>query len=270
MPLFTILGTIVLLGGWLGFTGDAHADVCRRTPWGIDCGYSGRSTSTTVVDRGGSRPPLRYLATSSGRCWYWSRYPPGLDSWDSANDHAIIFTRFRLPRCRGRSAPAPRIIASERAWQVFRSFPLDRPDFHLRPEVGITNLPSLLRLHRPEDFEHSERLPDGRILEVEASVRRVWIAWGDGAPVTGVTLREALRPNRVRHTYGLKTCPADYRTGHIDGGKCHPHLEAYPVTVTFEWRGRYRDGRSWREIGTIDRAAVIHYDVDEVLGVLDG
>ena len=61
------------------------------TPTGIDCSAEG--TSSTSGGTPGTTipaPPLRYLATTEhpedGLCWFWSPYPPGLDSWDPAND----------------------------------------------------------------------------------------------------------------------------------------------------------------------------------------
>jgi hypothetical protein len=245
----------------------AADDGCRPVPDGIECDFSGTTTSTTA--RGGSLPPLRYLAISGGVCWYWSRYPPGLDSWDSANDQAIILTRFRLPECQGRPSLPPVVVTSERAWEIFRAFPLAAPVFHLSPSTGITNLPSRLHLSPSRRFTHRERLPDDRLLEVEAVVDLVWIEWGDDTPIQGIAAPGAFGdPGPISHAFALKTCPLDYRSEHLDGSKCHPTLEAYRVTVTFEWRGRYRTGGAWQEIGTIDRAATVAHDVDEVLGVL--
>jgi hypothetical protein len=214
---------------------------------------------------------LRYLATQSGRCWFWSRHPPGFDSWDSAYDQPIIFTRWRLPECRGRPAPAVVVVvdASKRAWAVFRAFPLDPPAFHLTPVTGITNLPSRLHLEPPRRFRHSETLPDGRRLEVEATVETVWTEWSDGTPSVGYRVATAVGdPGAVRHTYRLKTCSADYRISHLDGPKCHPSLDRYPVTITYRWSARYRAGGDWVGLGSIDRPGSTRYDVDEGLGIL--
>ncbi len=249
--------------------GTAAADGCRPTPDGISCSFGGSIGSSSARPVPGNQPPLRYLATTGGACWYWSRHRPGLDSWDSANDQAIILTRLHLPRCRRRTAPAVVIDASARAWRIFRSFPLDAPSFRLSPDVGITNLPARLHLEPPGALAHRETLPDGRRLEVAAQVTAVWIDWSDGSPPTGVPAASAIGdPGTVRHSYALKTCPAEYRSEHLDGPKCHPELERYPVVVTFEWTGRYRTGGTWLLLGTIDRTGILPYDVDEVLGVL--
>jgi hypothetical protein len=37
--------------------------------------------------------------------------------------------------------------------------------------------------------------------------------------------------------------------------------------VTHVWQGRYRTGGSWTVLGTIPRAAIVFYDVDEVYGL---
>ena len=77
---------------------------CVITPTGIDCSAEG--TSSTSGGTPGTTipaPPLRYLATTEhpddGLCWFWSPYPPGLDSWDPANDMEILWTRWALPEC---------------------------------------------------------------------------------------------------------------------------------------------------------------------------
>jgi len=139
----------------------------------------------------------------------------------------------------------------------------------MSPTVGITNLPSRLHLDPPRTFTHSERLPDGRRLDVNARVATVWIQWSDGSPTLGSGLSAAVGdPGAVRHTYALKSCPPSYRSSHLDGPKCHPIHERYPITVTFEWKAQYRAGGSWIGLGSIDRATTRRYDVDEVLGVL--
>lgn len=261
--LFVVASPVLLTTG-----SAAASNGCVATPTGIQCAYGGTTTSTSHAP-GPTLPPLRYLATSGGVCWYWSRYPPGLDSWNSANDQAIILTRFRLPECRRRPSLPPVVVTSERAWEIFRAFPLDPPDARLSPAIGITNLPSRLHVEPTRTFTHTETLPDNRRLEVEATVAMVWVSWGDATPTQGMAPPGPYGdPGPLRHTYALKTCPPDYRTGHLDGPKCHPTLDRYPVTVTFEWRGRYRTGTDWIAIGTIDRATTLHHDVDEVLGVL--
>jgi len=144
---------------------------CVTTPTGIECDYSGSTTSTMTA----TTPPLRYLVTANdpvvGPCWYWSPYPPGLDSWDSANDAAIINTRWALPACPTETASTTTTTTST-AWEVFRSFDLSRPSPVLRPVVGITNLPTLLGVDRPLALSHDELLPDGNLLQVRADVER--------------------------------------------------------------------------------------------------
>jgi len=245
----------------------AHADSgCVTTPTGIDCGYSGATTSTTTV----TLPPLRYLATSDdpvvGPCWYWSRWPPGFDSWDSAYDAAIINTRFALPACPASPGTTTTTVATA-AWEIFRSFRLARPSFSLRPAVGITNLPSRLDVVRPQPLSHREVLPDGRVLEVHADLQTVWVDWGDGTPPAGYPAASVFDGD-ASHGYAIKTCPEDYRLHDPSGWRCHPTLNAYPIRVTFSWVGSFRAGDSWTLLGTIDRSTALAYDVDEVVGVL--
>ena len=253
---------------------------CVVTPTGIDCSAAGSNTSAGATP-GGAGPgrPLRYLATTehpggTGLCWFWSPTPPGLDSWSTTNDQAILLTLWALPECPAPEAPAVTLSTEwivARAWEVFRSFPLAPPRPRLQPpEHGITGLPSYLSAPRPGRLSHGEVLPDERRLEVEARVTAVLVDWGDGSPVVGYD-PAALLPypaGTARHTYPLKTCPPDYRAGHPSGANCHPTLQAYPVAVTFRWTARYRLGGLWMELGDLDRSTVVAYDVDEVLGVL--
>ena len=252
---------------------------CVVTPTGIDCSAEG--TSSTSGGTPGTTipaPPLRYLATTehpeAGLCWFWSPYPPGLDSWDPANDMDILWTRWALPECPS-TAPPPVTPGTSwvvtRAWEIFRSFPLAAPHPTLQPgRHGITGLPSYLAAPLPDPLAHREVLPDGKALEVEARVTVAVVAWGDGSPALAYDPATLLPhpAGRARHTYALKTCPADYRASHPSGGNCHPHLEAYPITVTFRWTARYRLGGAWIDLGHLDREKVVAYDVDEVIGVL--
>jgi len=224
---------------------------------------------------GGTAPPLRYLRTTVradlGRCWLWARRPPGLDSWDPANDAAIIHTRFLFPECPGATDTGETVddVASL-AWEIFREFPLGEPDPVLQPAIGITGLASFVAVTPPAPIEHSEGLPDGSALEVRAEVAAVGVDWGDGSS-------EGFFPDEVtghpegaaHHVFRTKTCSPGYRAGHPAGRNCHPTLEAYPVAVTFSWWGSYRVGGVWIDLGALDLIAVVGYDVDEVLGVLE-
>lgn len=242
----------------------AEAGLCVTTPTGIECSYGG--TTTSIVST--TQPPLRYLATttspSTGPCWYWSRFPPGLDSQRAANEHAIITTRRALPECR---FDRPAVIDTRSAaWRVFRSWVFPAPSPRIRPSVGITNLASMLTTQAPRSLHHSETLPDGRRLEVRASVDSVTIDWGDGSPAFGHSA-QVVFGSGAPHPYRLKTCPLTYRREHPMGGGCHPTLSEYRVTVTHVWTGRYRAGGSWIVLGTIPRSTSFFYDVDEVVGV---
>lgn len=243
----------------------ARAD-CVRTPSGIECSFSGTTTTTSVT----TLPPIRYLATMHhpdvGQCWFWSRYPPGIDSHSPANDHEIIVTRATLPRCPTTGTPTTVVDVSSRAWDVFRSWSLARPAVRIRPTVGITNLASVLTAPTPSGLYHSEALPDGRLLEVRASVTSVVVDWGDGSPAVS-HVPGTVAGAGATHPYRLKTCPPAYRLGHPSGPNCHPVLSAYPVTVTLRWAGTYRTGGAWISLGVIARSTTVHYDVDEVVGI---
>jgi hypothetical protein len=243
----------------------AEAD-CVRTSSGIECWFEGTTTSTSVTEI----PPIRYLATMThptvGPCWYWSRYPPGIDSFNPANDGDIIITRTTLPRCPA-SGGGTVIDSSSRAWDVFRAWTLGRPSPRIRPTVGITNLASVLTAPMPAALSHTETLPDGRRLEVRATVEAVVVDWGDGSPPVSYPA-STVAGSGATHPYRLKTCPPAYRRDHPSGRNCHPTLAAYPVSVTFRWTGRYRTGTGpWTILGVVPRATTFGYDVDEVVGI---
>ncbi len=248
---------------------------CVLTPTGVECSVGGTTTSVTTVTSvvPGEAPRLRYVRVLDESCWYWTRFPPGLDSWDPANLNAIMVIRLRLEECRGEPVRPRRLTTSQvvsRAWEVFREFSLAAPLLRLEPATGITGLPSHASTTIPDPLAHAETLPDGTRLEVRAEVAGVLMSWGDESPETPFA-PESLRPyplGTATHVYALKTCPAPYRRTHPSGPNCHPALGAYPVTATFVWHAKYRRGGAWIDLGDLNRAATIAYDVDEAVGVL--
>jgi hypothetical protein len=212
---------------------------------------------------------LRYLYQSTdpviGDCYYWSNVPGGLDTWDPANDPAVIAVVIGMPEC-----PAvPGVDPVARAWEIFRSWNLDLPAPSLQPaEHGITGLPSYLATNQPTAITYSEVLPDGRTLQVRADVTRLGVSWGDGDSSTHAPeLATPYPAGAVTHLYTLKTCPADYRANHPSGGLCHPTLDHYDITVTFDWGGSYNVDGIWVDLGILSRTTTVAYDVDEARGV---
>ncbi len=273
---FRRLATAALITVVVGGLGNVpvSGDECVLTPTGVECHFAG--TTTTVISHHGTGdlPPLRYLRVPGDACWYWSRWPPGIDSWNSANDTDIVMTIWLLDECRTPQAEPTRWSASRvvaRAWEIFRSFPLRPPQLGLQPpDAGITGLPSYASAPTPAPLSHREVLPDGTELEVWAEVGAAHVSWGDETPVTTHEPGQ-LRPwpdGTVSHTFALKTCPPDYRSVHPSGHNCHPVLEAYPVAATFVWSARYRHQGGWIELGTLWRTSTVAYDVDEAVGVL--
>jgi hypothetical protein len=251
------------------------ADECWVDPSGaIICKVTGGEPAPGAPPGGGGpTDPLRYLRTrhdaTVGECWYWARRPPGLDSWDPANDQAIIFTRLALPRCPD-SPAEPGVDAAVIAWEIFRSFPLLGPEPVFQPSVGITGLDTVLAADVPASLTHVEELPDGSVLMVEAQPVELGVEWGDGTFDT--YLPEAALPypfGAVTHGYTAKTCAPGYQTSHPSGPNCHHGLEEYPVVTTYTWWGRYRRDGPWIDLGSIELGATWPYDVDEVVGILE-
>ncbi len=258
LTLLTMAATTALAAGTFRPTLADAAQGCEYSIDGINCWFVGSATSTTTL------PPYRYLRTREepglGTCWYWSRYPPGLDALSGRADEDINRTRSTYPECGTGGS------ITTRAWEVFRSFPLRVPAPEVAPSVGITNLASIVTTTRPSTLSHRETLPDGRALEVQAYVAAVRVSWGDGSPTISYPAATAFGGGST-YAYPLKTCTAAYRSGHPAGPRCHPTLEAYPVTVSFAWLGRYRVGTAgWVNLGTLLRSASFAYDVDEVVG----
>lgn len=258
--------TLIILGFLLAPLAMADTDTCRvdAVKGKIICQESGGSTTTTTA-----RGPLLYLYTTTrppvGECYYWSRIPGGLDLSRSENDAAIIDILRRFPSC-----PAvPVVDARATAWAIFRSWDLDPPAPTMQPSgAGITGLPSHLSTPTPAVIEHREVLPDGRTLRVRAEVAQLTVYWGDGTQHSFPPSAATPYPTgTVSHEYTLKTCSASYRSSHPSGRLCHPSLEAYPLRAVFVWAGRYNAGSGWIDLGTLDRAVTILYDVDEARGV---
>ncbi len=266
----SVLALITFLAVTWWLSPVASADDCWYEPIGeIHCSPGGTLPGGPGRPPPRELPPIRYLKTSTdpvvGDCYYWSRSPGGLDTWDPANDPAVISITTSMPVCPVASDPPVTV-----AWRIFRSFPLAAPAPSLQPlNSGITGPPTYLATPDPVDITHSETLPDGRRLDVRASVAALVISWGDGARASFDP--DGARPypsGSVTHTYVTKTCDATYRQEHPSGGNCHPTLEAYPIRATFTWAGRYRVGGGWIDLGTLNRTVTVNYDVDEVQGVL--
>jgi hypothetical protein len=134
--------------------------------------------------------------------------------------------------------------------------------------VGITGLPTVLSTLTPPTISHTEVLPDGRTLQVRASVTVLTVSWGDGASSPHDPKKATPYPSgQVTHTYTLKTCTAEYRDTHPSGGLCHPFLSAYTIDATFRWTGSYNVGTGWVDLGTLQRPTSLAYPVKEARGV---
>ena len=249
-------------------------EVCVTNP--IDGSIDCRDSGTTPGDPGdptpnpGDHPGPRYVYVTVdavvGDCHYWSDVPGGLDSWDPADDPAVIAAN-ALPVCP--VVITPPVDVPGTAWSIFRSWNLAPPVPSLQPsERGITGLATFLASSEPAEITHSETLPDGRPLRVRARVAELRVDWGDGTLATYDPGGAVAYPSgSVTHTYVTKTCPPQYREEHPSGGLCHPSLEYYTIVAIYRWVGEYNVGSGWVQLGTLDRTASLPYDVDELRGV---
>ena len=237
----------------------------------IVCAESGGDAPTTTQPDPKPRVGKRYVYQTTragvGECYYWSNRAGGIDSWNPANDTAIINIVTRTPQCPVNAAPVVDVVAT--AWAIFRSWPLEAPQVSLQPAgAGITGLPTFLAAPTPASISHSEILPDGRTLMVRAHVEYLDVSWGDSSIARYQPSGALPYPHgSVTHTYIFKTCTDDYRTSHPSGALCHPTLDTYAIAATFSWSAQYTTNGSWRELGTLNRSAADDYFVDEARGV---
>jgi len=263
------LVAVVLL---VGAASPAGADdICEfdRIKNRVVCHDSGTTPGTPGnADPDDRAPRYLYVITDAaiGDCKYWSYTPGGLDSWDPADDAAIIAAN-ALPICPAVITPPVDVPAT--AWSIFRSWHLVPPTPSLQPtERGITGLPTFLASPEPIGITHSEVLPDGRMLRVRARVAELRVDWGDDSrDIHDPSGADPYPAGTVTHTYTTKTCPPEYRAEHPSGGLCHTTLEYYTITAIYRWVGEYHVGSGWLQLGSLDRTALLDYDVDEVRGV---
>jgi len=259
-----VLGALLYPSVWT-VADDCHYDAIGQ----LVCSATGGFTGPTA-DPPRERPPNRYVYESTDAtgadCHYWSPVVGGIDAWNPANDPTVIWIVTTTPVC-----PVVADPSTDLAWRIFRSFPLAIPDPSLEPPAaGITGLPTYLATSEPADITHTEILPDGRTMEVQATVASLSVDWGDGTAGRYEPAEATAHPSgTATHTYTTKTCDPEYRREHPSGGNCHPTLGAYPITVTFTWSGSYRIGGAWIDLGTLNRTVNRAYDVDEVQGVLE-
>jgi hypothetical protein len=261
--------------------GALGAEACETNPLGgLDCSVSDTTPDPLPTpdpdpspNPDPDRPEIRYLYTgfdpAVGRCYYWSRLPGGIDTWDPENDSQVFSIINSLPRCPPNAAPA--VDPTTRAWEVYRSWQLAAPaPTFAPPETGITGLATYVGVS-VEALTHQETLPSNIDLVVRAEVSAVTVDWGDDSGAVTYSPAEATPyPDGVAtHTYITKTCPPDYRANHPRGHLCHPTLDAYPVTVTFTWTAGYQYDAGWIELESVDLTTTVPYDVDEVIGVLE-
>ena len=266
------IGLLLLAVGWLAVGFDDATDCywdSERKKMVCDAGGTipgDPATGKKVGVKPPAPPPLRYLQVVGG-CWQWSRFAPGMDTWAPGfNEDDMWAIIFSTPRC----VSSPGEPVPDRAWRIFRSFPLASPGPTFNPSpAGITGYPTYLAATNPTQIDHNEVLENGTTLEVRALVTVLNVDWGDGwSLATGPEQAVPYPDGAMVHIYKTKTCTPEYRETHVSGRNCHAFLEAYPVTSTFTWAGEYRNGGPWISIGTLDLNTTVHYDVDEVFGVL--
>jgi len=174
-----------------------------------------------------------------------------------------------LPVCPRDQAPVdPSFHARVR--QAYDRLSIDKPDLSFYPpEHGITGMEAYVGdANTPRQKSVVIRI-DSYVLSIEVKMARVRVDWGDETPPSFYH-PDYFRPYpdaSLSHIYETKTCPPDYRENHPRGKLCHQSLEAYPVTVSYDWVASYTWGGFTYSLPDRDTQVVIPYDLDEIIGL---
>jgi hypothetical protein len=108
----------------------------------------------------------------------------------------------------------------------------------------------------------------GYVLDVEVVVTAATVDWGDEIvdtfPSEAYPQLTGYPDGLARHVYEAKTCTPP---GSADD--CHPDLEAYPVTISYEWGARWRaNGGPWIDVGVPPSSTSVLYPVTEAVSSL--
>ncbi len=259
----------------------------------------GRSVTLTVCKVVGTEHRVEYASEvaipveifpnvgrdqSDTECWYWITWDEQwvIISRTSANMAHIAYDPdgipggplaqdTLLPACE--SEPRDEGSEEDEAWRLIEEYVHRRPDPRFDPVVGrgLAGLETFVVLGPPAPFDDTLVSPaTGAVLQVQGWVAAVVIDWGDGTVETFTPLSYPLltgSPDGIaRHVYEVKTCHPPGA-----GPRCHPHLSAYPLTVSYEWSARWRAGGGpWQNLAVPATITAVDYPVTEVVAVLTG
>ncbi|HZD05459.1 MAG TPA: hypothetical protein VE173_11085 [Longimicrobiales bacterium] len=108
----------------------------------------------------------------------------------------------------------------------------------------------------------------GYAIDVEVTVAAVGIDWGDGTtdtfPPDAYPLLSGYPNGAAHHLYEVKTCR---KPG--SEPECHPHLAAYPITISYLWQARWRiNGDAWVTVEVPPTQTTVAYPVTEAISTL--
>jgi len=262
---------------WSGVTGTSSGQTSTVTR----CRITGSRTTTDFGSSSEVPATLRPDVGTSGDvlCWFWTTRADewvllgvdddlvatlGIDPDGIAGGPIVISAEY--PACTAEPSTVADPLTEAFDLLATHRHPEPDPTVDPAPGSGITGLPTYVADVPPDPWRATLVSPfTGVTIEVESRVSAVEIDWGDGTvdtvPDIAFGLLTGWPDGAFAHVYETKTCP---RPG---GWRCHPTLDAYPMTVRYLWTARYRAGRaSWKPIVVPSTEIILRYDVDEIRG----
>jgi hypothetical protein len=214
---------------------------------------------------------------ANGVCWYWTSSETDWEILAAFSDGSAVLGLYvngflaldtgQIPRCT--TEPIPGEPPHEAAWEAITEYIHDPPEPELSPPIGLglAGMETHAGFPVPGPWSDTITIP-GYVLDVEVVVTAATVDWGDEIvdtfPSEAYSQLTGYPDGLARHVYEAKTCtPA----GSADD--CHPDLEAYPVTISYEWGARWRtNGGPWIDVGVPPSSTSVLYPVTEAVSSL--
>lgn len=214
---------------------------------------------------------------ANGICWYWTSASTAWELLTTFSDGSAVLGLYingflaldtdRIPRCT--SEPVPEEPPDEVAWEAITEYIHDPPAPDLNPPIGfgLTGMETHVGFPVPGPWSDTITVP-GYVLDVEVVVAAAGVDWGDGTtdtyPPEAYPQLSGYPDGLARHVYEVKTCDPPG-----SAADCHPHLEAYPVTISYVWGARWRaNGGPWLEVNVPAGSTTVQYPVTEAVAAL--
>jgi hypothetical protein len=214
---------------------------------------------------------------ANGACWYWTSAETDWEILAAFSDGSAVLGLYvngflaldtgQIPRCT--TEPIPGEPPHEVAWEAITEYIHDPPEPELSPPIGLglAGMETHAGFPVPGPWADTITIP-GYVLDVEVVVTAATVDWGDEIvdtfPSEAYPQLTGYPDGLARHVYEAKTCTPP---GSADD--CHPDLEAYPVTISYEWGARWRaNGGSWIDVAVPPSSTSVFYPVTEAVSSL--